>query len=109
MLWYCGILTHQARIGWHLEVSRKAFWEQDPHDEKEYVERAEIIDHAWVITSTSEMADGFVELESQPVNDVLGANRNIETSDVDQVEEPNRQVGNRGGPIDGARRLSDSF
>ena len=107
ILWYCGILTHQARIGRHLVVSREAYWEQDPDDPNEYVERAEIIDHAWPITSRGEMSEEF-DLESRTGHGASGIHRTSRTLD-EEVEEAYRRSSDRGGPVRGARRLSDSF
>jgi amino acid transporter len=61
VLYYWGLLTYQWKIGKQLEVSRRAYCERDPDCPDEYVQRAEIIDHTWVITASDQMPDGFAE------------------------------------------------
>lgn len=96
MIWYCGILVREARIGRHLVVSRKPYWEPDPDDPNEYVERAEIIDHAWQITSRGDMSEEF-KLES-------GSDGRRDSGDDGAAA-----WNGRGGPVSGDRRLSDGF
>lgn len=47
VFWYWGLLIHEWRTGRQLMVSRQAYWMQDPDCPSEYVQRAEIIRHAW--------------------------------------------------------------
>ncbi|KPI45401.1 High-affinity methionine permease [Cyphellophora attinorum] len=61
VLYYWGLLMYQWKIGKQLEVSRRAYCEKDPDCPTEYVQRAEIIDHTWIITASDQMPDGFAE------------------------------------------------
>ncbi|KAI7718635.1 hypothetical protein KC353_g3633 [Hortaea werneckii] len=114
LIWYLGILLRQRMIGRYLVVRREAYWEPDPQDPGEYVEKAEIIDHAWEITSRDNMSETFsVEVEEakdvivrrQPLDSEFNRSNGSEEPRGQQVAIP-RPVH---GPVSSARRLSDSF
>merc|ERR1711939_996797 len=62
VVYYWGLLIYEWKIGKQLDVTRQAYWAQDPDCPGEYVQRAEIIDHTWLITARGDnMSDGFAE------------------------------------------------
>lgn len=104
LIWYLGILVRQRLIGRHLVVRREAYWEPDPEDECEYVERAEWIVHDWQITLRGNMPENF----SPPAGAVDSEESGPEGIRRELGQPPMVQA-SQGGPVNGARRLSDSF
>ena len=123
VFWYWGLLIYQWRIGKQLEVSRTAYWIEDPDCDNghvEYVQDLEVIDHTWQITARANMSDEFPMAPQEHV-----ANNRFDHPQIIQGEATpyggdggledggerrrNVPVDNGNGPVTGSRRLPDGF
>jgi amino acid transporter len=108
VLWYWGMLVYEWKIGKHLDVTRQAYWMQDPDCPSEYVQRAEVINHSWPITARDNMSDHFADAPTpdEAKGGLFSRRRPAPPSDdssIFEMSKPGR------GPVTGARRLSDGF
>ncbi|RMZ82878.1 hypothetical protein DV737_g1875, partial [Chaetothyriales sp. CBS 132003] len=88
LLYYAGLCFYQRKKEQELVVIRTPFWMQDPDCPGEYVQKAEIIDHAWLRTPRAGLgADSGFEMNGGAVIDARGRS----DSESSHGEE-NRQV-----------------
>jgi amino acid transporter len=109
LLWYAGLRIYSWYRGRQLNVTREAYWMQDPNYPSEYLQQAEIIDVTWQITPRDDMSEEFSSLKELKSGSVMHY-RGV--AGEDHVGRPEARRDDRHwkhGPVRDSRRLSDGF
>ena len=113
MTWYLGIFAWQRVSGRKLIVRRQAYWVPDPNDDGEFVERAEVIDHAWQIILRDDIPETF-SMENDAGRLAVGHGRQANGFPGPYLRPLSgggwqRQNQREKRPIEGIRALPDRF